>query len=33
MITQGKNLVTEQISRQVNSINLLMAELNLITER
>lgn len=30
---QGKNLVTEQISRQVNSINLLQAGLNLITER
>ncbi len=32
-VTQGKNLVTEQISRQVNSIHLLQAELNLITER
>ncbi len=33
MVTQGKNLVTKQISGQVNSINLLMAELNLITEQ
>jgi hypothetical protein len=33
MVPKGKNLVTEQISRQVNSIHLLQAELNLITER
>jgi hypothetical protein len=33
MITQGKNLVTEQLSKQVNSINLLKAELNLIIDR
>ncbi|MDA4118451.1 MAG: hypothetical protein OK455_08930 [Thaumarchaeota archaeon] len=32
-VIRGKNLVTEQISGQVNHINLLQAELNLITER
>jgi hypothetical protein len=32
MVTQEKNLVTDQISKHVNSIHLLQAELNLITE-
>lgn len=31
--TQGKNLVTEELSRRVNSFALMSAELNLITER